>query len=732
MISVIVPSRNRPEELRFALNSLGLARHGLEALVWLDEDDPKLDIYKEFFGIDPNIRLFIKERVGYKGSHLMLNFLAKQAKYDWILGFSDDTYFDNPDWFLKVSDFVKQFEPATAPVDINIWDPESNRYNLFVFVSRKFFDLLGHISLSYAADTWVNLVAKGANIIHGLSGINPKHRKYTDVNPLKDTTYYGVEKERNQIKYTHNPNHSPFKELIKEDIKKIVEYNMSIKPTQLRSMKNVLIYISPSGSFNNPRPDVANDAGALVKVQFENSRALGWKKEDILLFTNFEFQYGDLKAHVLKDVEFFDRKPQASKINAIIKLFENGLIQDKQLYWFHDIDAFQLQPIIEAEIDISDKEIALTDYGVRFRGGGGGEWSSRWNTASIFFRSDSKDIFDRIKEVMYKKRIDEEEALGFLTIEDPHIRKRVKKINNTYNFTGYNIRSCYKQSVKPLKVAHFHPMGGLRREGIENLLRFFKGENSINTPLITERLIKILKYHRIRDDRKLEINSSVVISIPTYKRPERILNVYNNAKNSSPLVSNVYFIVEKDDFASIDALKKYRLLYFINERSRGCAGAHNTAYLKTSEKYFFTGSDDFDFKSGWLEKSLEKMVGRIKVVGVNDLHTPDIIAQKYAIQFLIDRDYIKKSSGVFDEENVILSETYIHTWADREFFETAKLRDVFAFCPEAHVEHLHYAWNLSPKDETYAKQEGTWAHDRNLYLRRKPLWIEKVKNEQNR
>lgn len=702
MISVIVPSRNRPEELRFALNSLGLARHGLEALVWLDKDDPKLDTYKKYFDTDPNIRLFIKERVGYKDSHLMLNFLAKQAKYDWILGFSDDTYFDNPDWFQKVYDFVKQFNPATEPVDINIWDPESNRYNLFVFVSRKYFEILDHISLSFAADTWVNLVAQGANIIYGLSGINPKHRKYTNVNLLKDTTYYEVEKERKQIKYTHHPKRSPFKELVKDDIRKIVEYNM------LKSMKNVLIYISPTGSFNNPRPDVVNDAGQLTKVQFENSLLLGWKKEDILLFTNFEFEYGNLRAHVLKDVEFFDKKPKASKINAIVKMFDQGLIQEKQLYWFHDIDAFQLQPITEDEIDISDNEITLTDHGL----------------GSIFFKSGSKDIFESIKEVMYKKMVDDEKALELLNKKDPQLRKRVKKINNTYNFTGYNLKSSYKQSIKPLKVAHFHPTG------VKYSLRFFKGENSINTPLITERLINILKYHRIRYDGSLKIQSSVAIFIPTYKRSERILNVYNNAKNSSPQVSNVYFIVEKDDLASIDALRKYRLPYFINERSRGVAGAHNTAYLKTTEKYFFTGSDDFDFKPGWLEKALEKMAGKIKVVGVNDLHNPDVIGQKYATQFLIDRDYIKKRSGVYDEENIILSETYSHNWSDREFFETAKLRGVFAFCPEAHVEHLHPAWGLSEMDETYAKQEGTGSHDRRLYLKRRPLWTEKVKNEQ--
>ena len=79
-----------------------------------------------------------------------------------------------------------------------------------------------------------------------------------------------------------------------------------------------MIYISPTGSFNNPRPDLtSNDAEPLVKVQIENSLALGWKKEDILLFTNFDFEYGVIKANVLKDVvqEFLWLKPELKNKN---------------------------------------------------------------------------------------------------------------------------------------------------------------------------------------------------------------------------------------------------------------------------------------------------------------------------------------------------------------------------------------------------------------------------------
>ncbi len=262
-------------------------------------------------------------------------------------------------------------------------------------------------------------------------------------------------------------------------------------------MKNLLIYISPTGSFDNPRADLAsNDVPSLVKVQIENSLELGWKKADILLVTNFAYKYGDIEALVLNDADFFDRKPQASKINAIIKLFEHNLIEDNELYWFHDFDAFQLEKFSETDINLNDDQIGLTDYG-------GGKYFGgidRWSTGVIFFRAGSKDIFEGLKEIYYQKKIDEEEALHLLIDKEPPLNKRVKKVNNTYNFIGYKLESVYKKSIKPIKVVHFHPLTGKRRlggVGEESALRFFKGENPLQTPLLTDRLIRILKYHRI-------------------------------------------------------------------------------------------------------------------------------------------------------------------------------------------------------------------------------------------
>lgn len=254
-------------------------------------------------------------------------------------------------------------------------------------------------------------------------------------------------------------------------------------------LKNLLIYISPTGSFDNDRPDLTcNDAGALAKIQIDNSLDLGWPKKDILLFTNFNYQYRGVKASVLKEVEFFERKPQASKINAIVKLFENEIIKDDGLYFFHDLDAFQLEPMTVPELAMEGFDLGLTDYGR----------VSRWNTGTIFFKKTAQDIFKQIQALMYQKNTDEEKALSLLTETKKAIKKRVKKLNKTYNFTPYNLRSCYQMATKPLKIAHFHPLGGIRKLGIKKSLDFYAGQNKIQTPLITERLIKIFHRHGIK------------------------------------------------------------------------------------------------------------------------------------------------------------------------------------------------------------------------------------------
>jgi hypothetical protein len=253
-------------------------------------------------------------------------------------------------------------------------------------------------------------------------------------------------------------------------------------------VKNLLIYV-------NPRKDFDDESSVLIKLQIDNSLDLGWKQEDILLVTNFPYEYKGIKSVVVSDDCYCDYSPQASKINVITSLLNSNLI-DNDLHWFHDIDAYQLHHLTESELEIDTADMALTDYG-RMK---------RWSTGSIFFKNSSKDIFGLIQQIMYKHKFDEERALYILTGNDTltvtgkfikghtgteNINNRVKKINISYNFQMMNVRSCIKIAIKPIRVIHFHPWR-------ESTLDFFMyGNNKIGYKFMDDRIIRMFRLHGI-------------------------------------------------------------------------------------------------------------------------------------------------------------------------------------------------------------------------------------------
>jgi len=261
-------------------------------------------------------------------------------------------------------------------------------------------------------------------------------------------------------------------------------------------MKNLMIYVNPNKSFSNG--NWQDETDVLAKVQIDNSLAMGWKKEDMMLVTNFPYEYSGIKAIEVGDTNycsFSDGTP--SKINAICELFDRGLIED-DLYWFHDFDAFQLEDL---EMEIPDNMIALTRYGVCDPKKG---LNGRWSTGSLFFGKDTKDIFQWIKEAVYKYQANEEVSLLALTRHNRHgISDRIRELNISYNFATRrrNIIVGYEIAEKPLKVIHFHPYDKrdvyYLHNGKNNVEVCLHGKNPMNMPLVNERLIGIFNRHGI-------------------------------------------------------------------------------------------------------------------------------------------------------------------------------------------------------------------------------------------
>lgn len=273
-------------------------------------------------------------------------------------------------------------------------------------------------------------------------------------------------------------------------------------------MKNLLIFVTPKKRFPPGEPEL------LVKIQIDNSLDLGWKREDLILATNFDFEYNGVKSVTVGDDNFLPYSRRGSKNKVILELFDRGLLNNKEVYWFHDLDAYQSESITESELEMGNADMALTDYC----------WREKWNTGSVFFKTNAEDIYRSFVETHNIIRTDNDEvALMVLTnglsqaetddlrqkygprifekipkVKD--ISKRILKINTTYNFLPwFNTRHCYETAIKPIKVVHFHLYCGARDPRIPSLLNFYMyGDNEINTVFMSERLIKIFRHHGIK------------------------------------------------------------------------------------------------------------------------------------------------------------------------------------------------------------------------------------------
>jgi len=226
-------------------------------------------------------------------------------------------------------------------------------------------------------------------------------------------------------------------------------------------MKNLMAFI-------NPLKEFTEDYAGLVKVQIDNSLR-AWKKEDILLVTNFPYSYNGVNSTVVPDDLFCSHRMRASKINVICYMINNHMIND--ICWFHDFDAFQLHGFEEDVL--KGKDAAFTDYG----------FNDAWNTGSFFFTSKAQDIFEWVRKTMNKKLINEEQALNRLTTFNAYnINERYVRLNNTYNLgQKWSSESAYNKADKPIKVLHFHPRMADVYERVK--------------PIIPDYLMEIFKKH---------------------------------------------------------------------------------------------------------------------------------------------------------------------------------------------------------------------------------------------
>ena len=196
-------------------------------------------------------------------------------------------------------------------------------------------------------------------------------------------------------------------------------------------MKQLFLYLNSSKWF-----DQENNPVKLAELQIENCLEFCDPK-DLVFVTNFPYSHRGVEAMVVSDDLFCTFAKHASKINVIVHLLEQGILDE--LTWCHDLDAYQLHPF-KVELE---KDIGLTSY----------EWKPEWNMGSFFFKSSALDFFKKVQERVYAIRKHEEAAI--LSMPEDEVAARIQKMNVTYNLGMRKLGYLIALAEKPCKVVHF-------------------------------------------------------------------------------------------------------------------------------------------------------------------------------------------------------------------------------------------------------------------------------------
>lgn len=221
--------------------------------------------------------------------------------------------------------------------------------------------------------------------------------------------------------------------------------------------------------------------------------------------------------------------------------------------------------------------------------------------------------------------------------------------------------------------------------------------------------------------------NTLAIWCPTYKRPHKLVSVMDNLRARTKNSHTLYFGVEPEDKASIQAVKRcihrgkangQDVKLVINPYEMGYSNTIQAMYEVSSEPFAVHINDDFIFHPNWDEQAIAMFeTPHIMMVGVKQR---EIDTDCSAVCFW-RRTYIETQSGVIDMPNRVFY-PYKHNYQDTESTQTAQRRGVWAKCDFWGIDHKHPGFTGGEKDETYKKNDATADEDRETFESRKHLW----------
>ena len=252
-------------------------------------------------------------------------------------------------------------------------------------------------------------------------------------------------------------------------------------------MKNVIVFQEfvhhTDGRHDWKKEELFN----YFRAQIDNSLYWGWDKKDIVVCTNYDFEYKDIKPVRLQKISI---NATSNKEYAIYELLSEGII--KENFWLHDFDDWQIEKFDFPEFG---GDIGLAKY----CGCGGDCDCVRWNCGSIFTKPSAIDIWELFYNFVEQNKDNkkfisdgnDEIYIDTLYVNYQEVRDRISKINSEYNVGCSGFSDRYGIANKPVKVIAFKP--NVKRD----LEIFVNGNNDFNVKLADDRLMNLFKSHSI-------------------------------------------------------------------------------------------------------------------------------------------------------------------------------------------------------------------------------------------
>jgi glycosyltransferase involved in cell wall biosynthesis len=212
------------------------------------------------------------------------------------------------------------------------------------------------------------------------------------------------------------------------------------------------------------------------------------------------------------------------------------------------------------------------------------------------------------------------------------------------------------------------------------------------------------------------VSAELAVLVPVLNRPQRVAPLLASIEASTP-EAQVLFICDQNDHAEIEAIGHAGGKYIVHDGNY--AQKIRAGIELTNAPLVFLGADDLTFQPGWFEAAKAAMADGVQVVGVNDLiERPN--RPTHATHFLLSREAAELPC--IDGSSGPLFEGYTHSATDDEFIATSVKRGIYAYAPDAHVEHLHWMNGRAEDDEVYRRGREHFRRDIRLFRRRSRLW----------